>query len=769
MAFEKLILDENEDEGISNLPVEYSKTYEFTGVPVFERYYSDDSSWGVYNFYSDVDLPKSKIKTNGDLFFTDEKDIKSVYLITLRGKMQRLETGELPYKVKAKISNHSKFGWGYEVVSISQDRPVTLEDQKSFLSAILTENQVESLFTAYPNIIDMTIKGEEIDLNKTKGIKEYTWKIIKDKILDNYLMAEELAMLSKFGISYKKIKQLFREEENPQLLKQKLFEDPYIITKVHGIGFKTADDIALKINPSLLVSEQRAKAFIKNYLEEIGDSKGDTWIFLSELDSAIKDNLIEVEDVYKNFIESEKRLETILHIEKDDNKNDYKVGLHYYYWVETEVWNLINNLNNQTSLPLIQENIDKGIEIAEEQQGYEYSEEQTETILSALEKSVSIIVGLSGTGKTSITRAILNIYDQANYSIGACALSARAAKRLEEVSGFQSMTIHRLLGSQGLDRFEYNRDNKLPHDVIIVDEYSMIFSGLYLRLFEAIEPGTKVILVGDFGQLPPLSYGSFPSDILEKDGFQINKLTKIHRQAEKSGIISDANKIRNGKDPLNGIKELKTIHGELQDMYYICRDNRESLRKIAINTFMKSVNDVGIDNVQIVVPRKNNCVNSTEEINKIIQEMLTPNSENEIKYGKKSFRVTNKVMHIKNNYELGVFNGEIGYAKEIGKDSENGDYLIVEYPDKTIAYYRSDLSQLDLAFCSTCHKIQGGQSKHIIGIVDNTHYTLLDQTFLYTMITRGREKVLLLYEPYAYDKCLNNNKVKERNTWMKGF
>jgi len=755
----------------SDLPIDFDKTYEFTGFITYERFYSDDSSWGVYTFNSEIELPTSIAIRNNNLFSTKEDD-RILYQVTLRGKMQRLDYSDVPYKVKAKLSNHSKWGYGFEVISISQDTPKTVEDSKLFLKSILTENQVETLLEVYPDIVDMVISNSnvdsEIDLNKLNGIKEFTWKIIKNKILDNYLMADVLSLLSPYGISQKRIKQLFNEEPNPYLLKEKLLNDPYIITEIDGIGFKTADTIALKINDDLLVSEQRVKGFVKDYLKNIGEERGDTWIYLSELDSAIKENILEAESLYNEFIESEKQHETILHIEKDEENGDYKVGLHYYYWVEKEIWDIVNELNAQETLYLTQNNIDEGIRIAEEIQGYKYTKEQLDVILSVIKKSFSVIVGLGGTGKTSITRAILNIYDQAGYSIGACALSARAGKRLEEVSGFQAMTIHRLLGAQGLNQFLYNRYNKLPYSVIIVDEYSMIYSGLYLKLFEAINPETKVILIGDVGQLPPLSYGSFPTDILSKENFQINRLTKVHRQAERSGIISDANKIRKGEDPLKGKKELKTINGDLQDMYYICRNNRESLRKIAINTFLKSVEEVGLDNVQIIVPRKKDCINSTEEINKIIQNILTPNTDNEIKHGKRSFRLNNKVMHIKNNYDLGVFNGEIGYIKEIGRNV-NQDYLIVDYPDKRIEYSRSELSELDLAYVSTCHKIQGGQAKYIIGVIDNTHYTLLDQTFLYTMLTRGQEKVLLLYEPYAYDRCLSNNKVKERNTWMKGF
>lgn len=755
----------------SDLPIDFDQIYEFTGFSTYERFYSDDSSWGVYTFNSEIELPTSIAIKSGNIFSTKEDD-RILYQVTLRGKMQRLDYSDVPYKVRAKLSNHSKWGYGFEVISISQDTPKTVEDSKLFLKSILTENQVETLLEVYPDIVDMVISNSnvdsEIDLNKLNGIKEFTWKIIKNKILDNYLMADVLSLLSPYGISQKRIKQLFNEEPNPYLLKEKLLNDPYIITEIDGIGFKTADTIALKINDSLLVSEQRLKSFILHYLKETGENNGHTWIYKSELDSAIKENVLEVEGIYENFIEKEKISKENLLIEEDEN-GSIKIGLMYYHWIEQEIWNIIRRFNDSEPIEVTQENIDEGISKAEQEQGFIFTKEQRETIINITKNNFNLLSGRAGVGKSSVSRGILHVYDQLNYSLVCCTLSAKAAIRLNETTGFPSGTIHKLLKAKPGGIFEYNYHNQLEQGIYLIDESSMINAYLFHRLLQSIPDGSKIIMVGDHAQIFPIGYGNVFSDLLEKKIFQSNKLTKILRQAEKSGIISDANKIREGKSPFSK-KELKMIRGELQDMYYIFRNNRESLNKIAINTFMKSLNDgKNIDDIMILVPRKSKVINSTQEINKKIQSLLFSDNKIYVKYGENKFFIGDKVIHTKNNYDKNVMNGEIGYIKEIDNYDKNKESIVVEYTDKYIFYSKSDLKELELAYAITLHRFQGSQCDDIILIIDNTHYMLLSRNFLYTGLTRSVKRCLLLAEPSAFDICIKNNESTIRNTWMKGF
>ena len=755
----------------SDLPIDFDKTYEFTGFITYERFYSDDSSWGVYTFNSEIELPTSITIRNNNLFSTKEDD-RIFYQVTLRGKMQRLDYSDIPYKVKAKLSNHSKWGYGFEVIGISQDTPKTVDDSKLFLKSILTENQVETLLEVYPDIVDMVINNKdvdsEIDLNKLKGIKDFTWTIIKNKILDNYLMADVLSLLSPYGISQKRIKQLFNEEPNPYLLKEKLLNDPYIITEIDGIGFKTADTIALKINNGLLVSEQRLKSFILHYLKETGENNGHTWIYKSELDSAIKENVLEVENIYENFIEKEKISKENLLIEEDEN-GSIKIGLMYYHWIEQEIWNIVGRFNDSEPIEVTQEHINEGISKAEQEQGFIFTKEQRETIINITKNNFNLLSGRAGVGKSSVSRGILHVYEQLNYSLVCCTLSAKAAIRLNETTGFPSGTIHKLLKAKPGGIFEYNYHNQLEQGVYLIDESSMINAYLFHRLLQSIPDGSKIIMVGDHAQIFPIGYGNVFSDLLEKKIFQSNKLTKILRQAEKSGIISDANKIREGKSPFSK-KELKMIRGELQDMYYIFRNNRESLNKIAINTFMKSLNDgKNIDDIMILVPRKSKVINSTQEINKKIQSLLFSDNKIYVKYGENKFFIGDKVIHTKNNYDKNVMNGEIGYIKEIDNYDKNKESVVVEYMDKYISYSKSDLKELELAYAITLHRFQGSQCDDIILIIDNTHYMLLSRNFLYTGLTRSVKRCLLLAEPSAYDICIKNNESTIRNTWMKGF
>jgi exodeoxyribonuclease V alpha subunit len=257
------------------------------------------------------------------------------------------------------------------------------------------------------------------------------------------------------------------------------------------------------------------------------------------------------------------------------------------------------------------------------------------------------------------------------------------------------------------------------------------------------------------------------------DDSVVSKLIKPMRQAEKSGILVDANLIRENINPISEKIAPKLVHGELQDMFYMFRDNRQSLFDIAVKTFLKSVETDGLDNVVIAVPRKKDCLNSTNEINKTIQDKLLATEKKSISGYDITFKLGAKVMQTVNDYDKNVFNGEIGYITKIderydGKKKE--EYCIVTYNDnvlgtKQIEYTKKELSVLHLAYAMTTHKLQGAGRQTVIGIIDNTHYQLLDNCMLYTMLTRAKKRCLLLAEPQAFLQCIRTSHNK-RNTWM---
>ena len=727
-----------------------AEKYEFTIIPQLERYYNEDSTWGVYTFITKDDIPQY-YPCYLDPFDTKSEAVKGSSIV---GKMQKLTIGA-EYNIVATVEYNSKYKtWNYVPEVITSSVPKTLEQQIAFLKTQVTETQAKNILDVYPNIIEDVLQNKEVDFNNIKGIGEVTWNRIKDRILDNYVISDILVMLQPLGVSYAVIKKLIDDEPNPVLLKRNLIDNPYIMTKIHGLGFIKVDELALKLNPDLRVSEKRVISYVKYYLNFVGENVGHTWIPKAELDKAVRDNINECWDIYNNFISREQSCSYFLYFEDD------KVGLAGRRSKELSILDILSQLDSYERKYDL--DIDKGIENAENEQGFQFTDEQKEYLIKACQRNVVLISGLAGTGKTSLLRGLLNIYR--GYSVACCALSAKAAQRITEATGHQASTIHRLLGFSKID-FLYNAENRLPYDVIVLDEASMVNVPIFYALVSAIQEGARVIICGDDGQLPPIGYGNIFHDLLNLDMFNSCKLTKILRQAEKSGIISDSKKIRNNENPLK-YPQLKVVTGELQDMTYMFRDNREGMRELALKLYYKTIENDGIDDTIIIVPCKQNRTNSTEEINKIIQDYLIPaTSDNYVRKGFKEFRVGAKVIQRANNYDKNVFNGEIGYIKSVVCDKQKPSINVDFGNNKLINLTGSELDSVELAYALTIHVTQGSGYKNVIAIIDNTHYKLLDSCLLYTALTRAKKKCLLIAEPSAYQKCISF-KASERNTWL---
>lgn len=743
--------------------------YKFTAIITYEQYYSDDSTWGVFGFSTKDDIPFFTKPTKtfdpfGDNNSANDTDDKK--MSKLAGKMQHLVVGG-EYVVKAKYKKDKKYGDQYTPIAIYAIIPQSRETQLLFLKSMIPEWMADNLINAYPNVVNDVANGtlKTIDYNLVKGVREITWNKIKEKIINNYLISDIISMLKPIGVTYAMIKKLLSEEPNPVLLKQELEKNPYIMTKIDGIGFRKCDDLALKLKPELIDSTQRLVAFIQYYFKDLGESKGHTWCSEKILRAAISNNIYECCNKVDWLLENN----DFLHIDNG------RIGLKYYYDIEMQIYHLILNKSQiETTINISDEAIDKAIKHAEEEQGFDYVVEQLDTIHKSLHRTVSLITGKAGTGKTSIMRAIVKAYMENNYMMTASALSAMAAQRITEATEFPAMTIHRTLGCQGLNDFTYNKDNHLITDVAFLDEGSMVNASLFLHWLEAIGDNTRIIISGDYKQLPPIGFGNVFSDLIEMfDESVVSKLVKPMRQAEKSGILVDANKIRENINPISEKLQPRIIHGELQDMYYMFRTNRQSLFNIAIKTFIKSVESDGIDNVVIAVPRRKDCLNSTNEINKVIQNELLGDVLESIEGFDTTFKLGAKVMQTVNDYDKNVFNGEIGYVTKIserydGKKKE--EYCEVTYTDifgkdKIIEYTKKELAALDLAYAMTVHKLQGAGRKTVIGIIDNTHHQLLDNCMLYTLLTRAKKRCLLLAEPEAFLQCIRTSH-NNRNTWM---
>ena len=743
--------------------------YKFTAIITYEQYYSDDTTWGVFGFSTKDDIPFFTKPTKTFDPFGDNNsanDTEDKKMSKLAGKMQHLVVGG-EYVVKARYKKDKKYGDQYTPIAIYAIIPQSRETQLLFLKSMIPEWMADNLINAYPNVVNDVANGtlKTIDYSLVKGVREITWNKIKEKIINNYLISDIISMLKPIGVTYAMIKKLLSEEPNPVLLKQELEKNPYIMTKIDGIGFRKCDDLALKLKPELIDSTQRLVAFIQYYFKELGESKGHTWCSEKILRAAISNNVYECCNKVDWLLENN----DFLHI------NNGRIGLKYYYDIEMQIYHLILNKSKiETTINIPNEAIDKAIKHAEEEQGFDYVVEQLDTIHKSLHRTVSLITGKAGTGKTSIMRAIVKAYMENNYMMTASALSAMAAQRITEATEFPAMTIHRTLGCQGLNDFTYNKDNHLITDVAFLDEGSMVNASLFLHWLEAIGDNTRIIISGDHKQLPPIGFGNVFSDLIEMfDDSVVSMLVKPMRQAEKSGILVDANKIRENINPISEKLQPRIIHGELQDMYYMFRTNRQSLFNIAVKTFIKSVESDGIDNVVIAVPRRKDCLNSTNEINKVIQNELLGDVLESIEGFDTTFKLGAKVMQTVNDYDKNVFNGEIGYVTKIGErydGKKKEEYCEVTYTDifgkdKIIEYTKKELAALDLAYAMTVHKLQGAGRKTVIGIIDNTHHQLLDNCMLYTLLTRAKKRCLLLAEPEAFLQCIRTSH-NNRNTWM---
>ena len=742
------------------------KIYKFKAVITFEQYYNDDSTWGVFGFSTEDDIPFFVKPTDSFDPFSEKNTEPDKKMSKLVGKMQHLVIGG-EYEIKAKYKKDKKYGDQYIPVSIYAMIPQTKDMQLLFLKSIISEKIAENLINAYPNVVNDVANGtlKTIDYNLVKGVREVTWKRIKEKIINNYLISDIITMLSPLGVTYTMIKKLLSDEPNPVLLKQEIEKNPWTLTRINGLGFKRIDDLALKLKPNLIDSTQRLVAYIQYFFKELGENKGHTWCSKDILKAAISNNIYECYDKFEWLIENN----DFLHIQNG------RIGLKYYYDIEMSIYNLILKKSKiSTSINILDDAVNLAIKHAEEDQGFTYVPEQLETIHRSLNRTVSLITGKAGTGKTSIMRAIVKAYTENNYTVTASALSAMAAQRITEATEFPAMTIHRTLCCTGLNTFNYNKDNHLITNVAFLDEGSMVNANLFLHWLEAIDDNTRIIISGDHKQLPPIGFGNVFSDLIEMfDDSIVSKLIKPMRQAEQSGILIDANMIRENVNPISEKLQPRIIHGELQDMYYMFRTNRQSLFNIAVKTFLNSIKTDGIDNVVIAVPRKKGCLNSSIEINKVIQDELLKDALQSIEGFEITFKLGAKVMQTINDYDKNVFNGEIGYITEIGEryeDNKKEEYCIVTYTDifgknKLIEYSKKELGALDLAYAMTVHKLQGAGRKTVIGIIDNTHYQLLDNCMLYTLLTRAKKRCLLLAEPNAFLQCIRTSHNR-RNTWM---
>lgn len=737
-----------------------TETYEFLMTPSNERYYSNETYYGVYEFST-----KDKIPHTEKYDFLEDK----VNIGMLAGITGKLEYG-VDYKVSAQLEYNQKYkNWQYKPAEIIPIVPTEESQSRKFLKSIISDKQTEALMEKYPDIIDRVINKQDIDLTGIKGIREKTFEKIKAKIESSYGMMELTVFLNPLGISVKAIKKLFESETSANIIKQKIKENPYIISKIKGFGFKKTDEIALKINPDLKVSKFRTIAYIQFLLKEVAKKHGHTWVSIDRFLEECKKNVPEC----KEFIFELMREEDSKWLYVDRQRK--RIGLRSLYNLESNLASELMRLKYGSN-KFVYGDVEEKIKEIEEKQGWEFTEEQLDGIKLAIESQIIAITGYGGTGKSSIANAITAILE--GYRIAQVALSGKASLRLQEVTNKPSSTIHRLLKFKN-GVFLHDKETPIPYDVVVIDEASMIGADLFSSLLQAIPNNTKVIIMGDIGQLESIGVGSVFKDILESNVIPIVSLTKIHRQAQKSAIITESINVRKQKHIIDkSFYGTKTL-GELQDLHLDIYSDKDDTVDTILKYFNKEYETCDdIMEIQVAVPMRERGSACTYRLNNKIQDIVNPPSKDKtevnlnIKKGMPyTIRVGDKVMNMVNQYktedihgeQTPVFNGNLGIVKKIYSDEMVVDFVGVG----TIIIPKGSWDSIELGYVSTAHKLQGSEFKTVIVGVDSSSYVLLSKEWLYTAITRAKKMCYLCGDNYAIRTSVSQSNLVRKLTHLK--
>ena len=699
---------------------------------------------------------------------------------TIKGNVQELNLG-VEYTVKAKeISD--KYGVGYEVINIKREKPTTLAATRNFLYEILTPNQTDTLLEAYPDIVDriMNNRLDDVDLNKTKGIKDYTFNVIKQKVIENFKLAdlvEEFRGLFSLSI----IKKLYDKYPSVEKIKEVIRTEPYeCLCRLSGIGFKTADGMLLTLekeskqckengkNPILFFgfdlkpSYQRAKACVDYILNE-NEANGNTYVKVGDLKKQFE---ILVPEAIAN-------LPLILKGDNDVIFDRESLSVCRKETYETEKY--------------IAEKIKEGLQINTEWDcdcskfrsldGFDLTTDQCKISEYMCKHNIVMLVGYGGAGKSSSTQAFVNLLKHYNKSFLLLAPTGRAAKVLAGFTGENAMTIHRGLGYMPPNDWNFNSEHPLPYDVVIVDEFSMVDIFLFKHLLEAIDFNrTKLLIIGDDAQIPSVGAGNVLYDLLCYKKIPTITLDKVFRYG-KGGLSTVATDARTQTEYLDKNKKGMQVFGEDQS-YIFMPLQQDGIVDYTVKLY-KTLLTKGYSVEDIAVL---SCYNVGDygviELNKRLQEAVNPNPDAKIVFGDSEFRLNDIVMNYANDYKAVLYNeeflddknttfianGESGMVDKIEHNSMVSNY------DGTLIYYdKGKLKNIRLAYAITTHKSQGGQFKVVILITPRSHTFMLNSNLLYVGISRAKEKCYHLGEIKTVNNALKKKENFDRKTLLLGF
>lgn len=624
------------------------------------------------------------------------------------------------------------------------------------------------------------IEEEPELLAKVKGISQAKAMEISDQIVSSRDIRNVMIFLDKYGIHGNMAIKIYNRfgSDTYKILQS----NPYrLAEEISGIGFKIADEIAGRIGINV-DSEYRVKGGIEYVLSQAGNM-GHTYLPIEKLETMAAELLgvdgDTIEAQIMNLV-MDRRI-----IIKKDAENNRQVYSRVYYRMEESIAGMLCDLN--VTYDVDQEDLKNsimGIEAAEE---LELDELQRNAVIDAATHGFFILTGGPGTGKTTTIKAMIRLFEKQGYDIFLAAPTGRAAKRMSEATGYEARTIHRMLEVVGRSseeeemtsfaRFERNEDNPLECDVIIIDEMSMVDVNLMYALLKAISPGTRLIIVGDVHQLPSVGPGNVLRDILASQHFSAVTLEKIFRQAQESDIVVNAHKIHQGQHV--------ELDNKSRDFFFLKRNDADTVIRVMLTLVkekMPKYVDASISEIQVLTPTRKGLL-GVERLNSILQQYLNPPDKSKREWTGESriFREGDKVMQIKNNYQLewevegkygitiekglGVFNGDVGLISEINDWSKTITVTFDE--NRKVVYPFANLDELELAYAITIHKSQGSEYPAVVIPMLEGPRMLMNRNILYTAITRAKKCVTLVGDPEVFYSMVDNTSQAKRYSGLK--
>ncbi len=670
-------------------------------------------------------------------------------LVTVVGNLAAINVGAV-IKVKGQWKMDSKFCNQFSAIDYSETVPATVAGIEKYLGSGLIKGigpvYAKKIVTHFKEDSLRVIEEEPDYLINVEGIGKKRVEMIKKAWQDQKEIKNVMLFLQSNGVSTAYAVKIYKTYGNESIDIVK--SNPYrLADDIWGIGFRTADKIAQQMGYDKN-SHARLSSGLVYVLNELSN-EGHCF--------ATKDQLVEKAE---GILEVEKEIITqAIPIMVDERKIILEAEDIIYvpalYYSEVGAARKIKESLEVIS-PYAKGDTGELIERIEKEHNITYDEVQKQAIHTAINSKFMVLTGGPGTGKTTTTLAIIKAFESLGAKVLLAAPTGRAAKRMSETTGKESKTIHRLLEFKPNDGYTKNEENPLICDVLIVDETSMVDINLMYNLLKAVSKDAVVILVGDVDQLPSVGAGNVLKDIIASEVVDVVKLTRIFRQALGSAIITNAHKINKGEFP-----ELKTKRDS--DFFYIEEEDPakivEQIKGLCTSRLPNYYKVDPVNDIQVLCPMQRGETGAVN-LNSVLQEALNK-SQVSIKYGGTVYKLGDKVMQIKNNYDKNVFNGDIGRITKIDPEDKT---LVITFDETEVDYDSTELDEVVLAYATTVHKSQGSEYKIVVAPFTMQHYMMLQRNLLYTCVTRAKKIMVLVGTKKAMGMAVRNDKITKRNT-----